>query len=153
MNASKSGDVDKVLQYYAEDAELVTTDLPEGIHGKEAIRKVMQDMNRMFGDMSMQATSTVREADKVATIWRVQGVNTGEIEVAPGKSIPATGKRVDYQIANFLTLDRNGKIKKDVAIFDNASLMQQLGVPPETWIESELQSGSRGASTTPPRRR
>ncbi len=127
-DAWNAKNVDKLLEHYANDATLITPDLPEGVHGKEGIRKVADDWHRMFGDLRTQVVSGVTEGDKVAVLFRVQGTNTGDIEMAPGQRVPATGKPVDYSIGSFIQLDNSGKIQREVAIFDNAEVMKQLGL-------------------------
>jgi steroid delta-isomerase-like uncharacterized protein len=129
--AWNSRDTGRVIEQFADNAELVTPDLPDGAHGKDELREVAADWFRTFPDMTMQVEKHLQEGDTVATMVRIQGTNKGDIEVAPGQRVPATGKRVDYRIAAFMTLDNSAKVRRLVAVFDNASIMEQLGISPE----------------------
>lgn len=118
---------ERVLEYLADDVTLVTPDVPEGAHGKEQLREIVADWFRMFNDLRIQPEQTVVQEDRVAMLVRAQGTNTGDVEISPGNRLPATGKRVDYRIGTFLTLDREGKVQRTTAVFDNLGIMEQLG--------------------------
>lgn len=134
-NTMTTRDVNKLVEFYATDAEIITPDVPEGVRGREQMRTMAQDWFRMFDDLRGQVVSSVQEGDKVALLMRVQGTNTGDITISPNNKIPATGKRADYQIGSFITLDNQGKIKREVVLFDNGTIMSQLGVPGSLWAE------------------
>lgn len=124
--AWNSRDVDRLADAFAADVEFVTPDLPEGVFGRDAVRNVAQEWFRTFEDLQVQLLQGVQEADKAAMLLRVQGTNTGDLELAPGQRVPATGRRVDYRIASFVTLDATQKVKRSVSVFDNDDLMSQL---------------------------
>lgn len=128
IDAINARDVDRITQLYAKDAQFVTPDVVEGVHGKEGVREVMQQWVRMFTDLRVQVIERVQQEDRVAALLRVQGTNTGDIELPGGDTIPATGKSVDYQIGTFMTLDNDQKIKRSVSVFDNDLIMTQLGI-------------------------
>ena len=59
--------------------------------------------------------------------WRCEMTNSGPID-PPG--IPATGKRVEYEGADFHEY-RDGKVARLRIVFDMADIFRQLGLLPE----------------------
>lgn len=59
---------------------------------------------------------------RAVIVWNVQSTHVGEVF-----GMPASGKRIDRTIAYILTL-RDGRITKEVRIYDFTSMLIQLGV-------------------------
>lgn len=59
---------------------------------------------------------------RAVVIWNVHNVHIGEIF-----GMPASGKRIEQTIAYILTL-RDGRIAKEVRLYDFTSLLMQVGV-------------------------
>ena len=59
---------------------------------------------------------------------RFTGTHTGPL-VGPGGQLPPSGKRIDLQAADFLTVS-NGQITSWHVYFDTGTFMGQLGLSP-----------------------
>ena len=98
--------------------------LPDGPEGS----KMLVTMYRTaFPDVHFTIDEQIAEGDTVMTRWTASGTMTGELAGMPptGKSATVTGIVVDKFA--------NGMIAETWAIFDQLSMLQQLGVipPPE----------------------
>lgn len=67
----------------------------------------------------------IAEGDRVAVLWSGEGVNTGE-----GNGLPATGKPFRVTAMTIFRL-QDGKIVEEWNVFDNYSLLSQLGLLPK----------------------
>jgi steroid delta-isomerase-like uncharacterized protein len=77
-----------------------------------------------FPDLNQTVEETVAEGDKVVVRFTARGTHTGEL-----MGIPATNKSITVGgIAIFRVV--NGKVVEVHEVFDEMSLMQQLGVIP-----------------------
>lgn len=146
-NAWNTHSVDKVLEQYAENAEITTPEAPQPVRGKDALRQNVQGWMTGFPDLTGDVERSVVNDREVAMLVHFSGTNRGEIVLGPGKKIPATNKRVEMPIAIFATLDESGKIVKERDLFDTTAYMQQLGISPE-----QMGVGSKGQPSAPTRR-
>jgi predicted ester cyclase len=126
-------DVQSVMHYYDPNVEISD---PSGsgktIRGLDTFRQFMESWARGFSDTKLEATQIVQSGKDVAILQRCQGRHTGEFEVVPGEKIGATNKTVNFEVAEFIKLNDQGKIVKDIGIMDQALLMRQLGLLPST---------------------
>lgn len=141
MNAKNP---DKLLPYYATDAELRDPSTVQPLRGHDGVRKNLQQWSGAFSEVKMNVREIYGSGDKIAILLDVSGRHTGELELAPGEVVPATNKTARTEMAEFLTI-QNGKIVKDVGIFDMASLMQQLGLMPDPQAASGAGKAAAGA--------
>lgn len=132
VNAINTKDPESILHYYADDCELTDPTTQQPLRGKEGIRKNVQQWSTAMSELKVDVKESVTSGNKAVVLFEGSGRHTGELEMGPGESIPATNKPMRLEIANFLTLDNNGKVTKDHSIFDVASLMMQLGLLPDT---------------------
>ncbi len=84
---------------------------------------------RAFSDVNGDAQVLVASGDHVAALINVTSKHSGPLDVG-GKSIPATNTSLNDQLAVFLQLDENGKIKREWDVTDRLATFQQMGVPP-----------------------
>jgi steroid delta-isomerase-like uncharacterized protein len=70
----------------------------------------------------------VAEGDRVAVLWSGEGVNTGE-----GNGLPATGRPFKVTAMTLFRL-KDGKIVEEWNVFDNYSLLSQLGLLPKPGV-------------------
>lgn len=145
INAWNTHSADKVVEHYADDAELVAPDSKETLRGKDAIRQNIQGWMKGFPDVTGDIETTVHSGQNVALLVHFSGTHKGEMELAPGAKLAPTNKKVETPVGMFLTLDQNGKITKEVDVMDIAAMVRQLGVPPEK-LGAIMggQSGSQG---------
>ncbi len=73
----------------------------------------------------MTILQIIAEGDRVAVLWTGEGVNTGE-----GNGLPATGRPFKVTAMTMFRL-KDGKIVEEWNVFDNYSLLSQLGLLPK----------------------
>lgn len=151
INAWNTHSADKVIEHYAENAELETPEAPEPLRGRSAIRENVQGWMRSFPDVTGDVEKAVVSGTDVALLIHFSGTNRGEIVLGPGNALPATNKKVEMPVAIFATLDQNGKIVRERDVFDTGAYFQQLGIAPEQ--ASALSGASPSRKTTPARGR
>jgi len=99
--------------------------------GQQAFRSTLDAWFKAFSEMKIDVTQAVQNGNDVAILQRCKGRNTGELAMIPGEApLPATNKTGEVAVAGFLRLNDQGKIVRDVAILDTASLLTQLGHMP-----------------------
>lgn len=103
---------------------------PEGIQGREAIRKFNETQAKAFQDTEMKLSTIIPRGDTVAAEFVFKGKNTGRLELPNGITLPPTNRQVTVPGALFLRVDTEGLIAEQRVYFDNASFLQQLGVKP-----------------------
>lgn len=123
-------DADRVLEYYADDAEIRDPSMPKPAHGRAALRANFDAWSRSFSDVDFRVKEVVRSGNKVALLIDGRARHTGPLELGPGQTARPTNKVVNLEMGEFLTLGTDGKITSDHTIFDMASMMQQLGLVP-----------------------
>jgi steroid delta-isomerase-like uncharacterized protein len=74
----------------------------------------------------MTILQLVAEGDRVVVLWTGEGVNTGA-----GNGLPATGRPFRVTAMTMFRLE-SGKIVEEWNVFDNYSLLSQLGLLPKT---------------------
>jgi steroid delta-isomerase-like uncharacterized protein len=78
-----------------------------------------------FPDLVMHVEQIIAEGDRVSVLWTGRGTNTGS-----GNGLPATGRTGELRGMTLWRI-RDGRIREEWSEFDNASIMQQLGLMPE----------------------
>ena len=73
----------------------------------------------------MTILQLVAEGDRVVVLWTGEGVNTGA-----GNGLPATGRPFRVTAMTMFRLE-GGKIVEEWNVFDNYSLLSQLGLLPK----------------------
>jgi steroid delta-isomerase-like uncharacterized protein len=83
-----------------------------------------REQRKALPDMRVKVNHIVAEGDLVSVYWTASGTNT-----APGWGVPATGKSVSV---SGMTLFRfvGGLIQEEWSVFDQYSIMKQLGLLP-----------------------
>lgn len=122
------GDLDGVMELYAEDAE---QGMPDGtFRGRSAIRERLARELAAFPDIDFGFTSLVEQDDAFADEWWFVGTHTGPLVLPDGTELPATGKRVEMKGMELVRV-RDGKIVVDNLYYDNLSVAAQLGLLPQ----------------------
>jgi len=118
------GDLATADRIFAKDCVIHITGQAEAIRGPEAWKQFLGVFLTAFPDLKFVMEDQVVQGDKVAHRWTSTGTHTG-----PLGPVPATGKKVKI---DGLVMDRlvNGKVQERWEQFDNAALMQQLGLVP-----------------------
>jgi ketosteroid isomerase-like protein len=122
-----TGDLDAVMDLYAEDAVQI---MPDGIFkGRDAIRDRLALELIGFSDVHHTVTSFVEQGDTFADEWIFRGAHTGPFPLPDSTELPPTGKRVEMRGMELVQV-RNGKIVVDNLYYDNLSSLVQLGLVP-----------------------
>jgi steroid delta-isomerase-like uncharacterized protein len=97
---------------------------PELPTGPEGTKQLVTMYRNAFPDVHFTIDEQLAEGEKVLTRWTGHGTHQGELQ-----GIPATGKS---STISGIVIDRivNGKIAESWGLFDNFSMLQQLGVIP-----------------------
>jgi predicted ester cyclase len=96
---------------------------------KDGIRQYLQGWFSAFPDIKITVTNRVITEDQVAAELNFVGTNTGDLQLAPGASIPATGKTVHGRGTYFVRF-KGGKPVEVHSYPDLAGMMMQLGLMP-----------------------
>ena len=124
-------DIESVLHYYDPNVEIPDPTNPgKTVRGLDTFRQFLQSWADGFSETKLEATQIVQNGKDVAILQRCRGRHTGEFEITPGERVAATNKTVDFEVAEFVKLNEQGKIVRDVGIMDQALLMRQLGLMP-----------------------
>jgi steroid delta-isomerase-like uncharacterized protein len=123
-----AGDLDAVMDLYAEDAVQL---MPDGtFEGRSAIReRLAQELNG-FSDVAHRVESFVEQGDAFADEWTFVGTHTGAVALPDGSQLPPTGKRVEIRGMELVQV-RDGRIVIDNLYYDNMAVLAQLGLVPE----------------------
>ena len=120
-------DPNAVAALYAPDAVRYDPITPEGMKGRDAIRKFQEMMAKAIPDISTRAVSITSKDDTVAAEWIVTGTLSGPIELPTGTLAP-TNRQFTLRGATFYRFNNEGLIAEHRQYFDMASFAQQLGV-------------------------
>jgi len=105
------------------------TGSPQPFKGKDAIRQYLQGWFTAFPDIKITVTNRVVTEDQVASELNFTGTNTGDLQLAPAATIPATGKMVNGKGTYFVRY-KNGRPVEVHSYPDLAGMMMQLGLMP-----------------------
>ncbi len=104
---------------------------PRGIEPtKEGFVKGMEVFINAFPDLSAEIHDMIVSGDRVAIRARFRGTHKGELPMPDGSSIPPTGRSVDIEGIDIIQANDEGLAVKHWGIYDQARMMQQLGLMP-----------------------
>ena len=112
------------LRIFARDAINHDPSQPNLGRGPQGARESMHVYTTAFPDATLIIEREIAEGDYVVQYLRARGMHTG-----PLGNIPATGKKTNVTgviISKFL----DGKVVETWSLWDQLTLMQQLGVVP-----------------------
>lgn len=128
VRAANSRSADPLLRYYSDDAEISDPSTPTPLRGKAGVRESIEHWSSAFSEFDMKVKEIVQSGNKVALLVDARARHTGALEVAPGERVRPTQRMVRMEVSEFLTISDDGKITKDLTIFDQASMLSQLGL-------------------------
>ena len=125
----ESGDLDSIESMFHDDVSM--TDHGNGMtsDGVEANMNDVRNWKNTFSDMNLSAVRHIESGNTVVTEMRMQGTNTGEMEMPDGSKLPATGKKVDFQGVQVVEF-KDGKMYKGSQYYNPMVMMEQLGLMP-----------------------
>jgi steroid delta-isomerase-like uncharacterized protein len=122
VDAMNRGDVSAADEVFARDCVIHITGFAEPIVGLEAWKAAATGFLAAFPDMHITIDEQVSVGDTTATRWHGRATHNG-----PFGPIPATGRTVAFDGLLFDHLV-DGKVKERWEQFDQAVIIQQLGV-------------------------
>lgn len=123
-----AGDLDGVLDLYAEDAVQL---MPDGVfEGRRAIRDRLAQELASFSDLAHRVVSYVEQGDAFADEWVFAGTHTGPIVLPDGTEVPPTGRRVEVPGMELVRV-RDGLVVVDNLYYDSLAAAAQLGLLPQ----------------------
>lgn len=124
-----AGDLDGVLDLYAEDA---VQNMPDGTFvGRDAIRDRLAQELIAFPDVNHVVRSFVEQGVAFCDEWTFAGTHTGSLRLPDGRELAPTGKRVEVRGMEYCQVDDDGKLTVDTLYYDNLAVLVQLGLLPE----------------------
>ena len=120
---------ERVLELMTDDIIYDDSARPQTMRGHAQVREFLEFCWRAFPDFTVEAVGgplVASDGARAAFWWRSRMTNTGPID-PPG--IPATGKLVDYEGADFHEYG-HGKVARLRIVFDMADVSRQLGLVP-----------------------
>ncbi len=118
-------------EIFANDAVSHDPQQPNIARGPEGARQSMQVYTTAFPDSKLTIEREIAEGDYVVQYLRTTGVHSG-----PLGNIPATGKKTDVTGVIISKL-RDGKVVETWSLWDQLSLMQQIGVVPKQEVAAK----------------
>jgi steroid delta-isomerase-like uncharacterized protein len=126
-----AGDLDGVMDLYAEDAVQI---MPDGtFEGWNSVRERLAQELDGFTDLNHTVRSFVEQGDSFADEWTFVGTHTGPFRLPDGTELPPTGKRVEIRGMELVQV-RDGKVILNTLYYDNLAVAVQLGLVPESAI-------------------
>jgi steroid delta-isomerase-like uncharacterized protein len=124
-----AGDLDAVMDLYADDAVQV---MPDGVfEGRSTIRERLARELEAIPDVTHTVVSFVEEGDAFADEWTFEGTHTGPFLLPNGTVLPPTGKRVEVRGMEVVRVGPDAKIVLNSLYYDNLAVAVQLGIVPE----------------------
>lgn len=97
-----------------------------GTEGRDGYLQYFQNLFEAFPDLHAEVLDVAADDGLVACRARFTGTHQGEFV-----GIPATGRHVTIEGADFCRVDANGRFTEHWAYSDSMVMMQQLGVVPQ----------------------
>jgi steroid delta-isomerase-like uncharacterized protein len=124
VRAWERHDLQSLVSCYADDC-VITSPIFHTITGRSQLERSYTDLFRAFTHQSIRVDDVVISDEtpaRAVIVWTVQSRHDGEIF-----GMPASGKRIERTVVFILTF-RDGRIAKEVRIYDFTSMLMQLGV-------------------------
>jgi steroid delta-isomerase-like uncharacterized protein len=124
-HAVERRDAEALAALYAEDATLPHPLYPEPARGREAIRASQQELFDAIADVEVQIRSILSGEDTCAAEVVIKATHAGPLDVG-GKTLAATGGRIEVEEVWVFDLDAHGLIVEERDYLDTAALLAQL---------------------------
>ena len=110
---------------------------PDGVDHQEPagtdfiahLKQVVVGLRTAFPDLHFEIHDMLAEGDIVAMRSTMTGTHTGPLSIVPGRSLPATGRRVSVPHMHFVRIV-DGKATDLWHLWNVPMMMQQIGVAP-----------------------
>jgi steroid delta-isomerase-like uncharacterized protein len=125
--AFNRGDAAAVAALYADDARLLDQAAPGPVEGREGVRQYINGYLQAFPDLNWERVGVQIDGNTAVEEWRASGTHEGDL---PG--LPATRKRMSVEGCSVLHFGDDGLVHQELNYWDEAAMMRQLGVMPES---------------------
>jgi len=122
-------DVERAAVIFPENVVWIDTGSPQPLNGRDAIRQYLQGWFTAFPDIKITVANRVVTEDYVAAELTFVGTNSGPLQLAPGASIPATGRQIQGRGTYFVRFQAGQPVEVH-SYPDLAGMMMQLGLMP-----------------------
>jgi steroid delta-isomerase-like uncharacterized protein len=119
------GNTALIPELYTTDCVATSSSTPVPFVGHEGIKLWIENSRAMMPDLVMAFPEIVAKPDKIVAVWTMTGTQTGPM-VTPGGTVPGTGRKVSVTGMSIDYL-RDGKMVKEVVIFNALEMLMQLG--------------------------
>lgn len=109
-----AGDLEALVESYAEDAVMHVPELATPLEGRAAIRDLFAEQFAEFPDGKMTAEILVEEGETIAEEFTYTGTNTGAMRLPDGTVLPATGKRIEMRGIELVQFHEGKVVRHDV---------------------------------------
>jgi len=120
------GKYEAVIEYVADDVELVLHPFGQTFHGHDGFLQFMSGFTTAFPDLAITVTNQVADDTQVASEFTAVGTHTGPLQTPAGE-VAATGRSVEFTVCEVWTI-RDGSVTSLRNYQDAASVMRQLGL-------------------------
>lgn len=126
QRAWHDADVEPLLPHLADDVEFsdVTTIVPG--RGKAGWRAWAGSWLARFAEATMEPVATLHTGTQAAVLGSIRARDVGGLVLEDGRRLPPTGRRLEFAVAEFLTLDEHGRIAHDNMVADVAGMLRAL---------------------------
>ena len=93
---------------------------------KDGVLEFFRMYRAAFPDLRMDPEDVLASGDKAVARVRATGTHQGEF-----MGMPPTGKNIDVQLIDILRFGDDGRAHEHWGVFDQMTMMQQLGVVPD----------------------
>ena len=129
IEAYNAHDLDRFVDYYADDCELTIPGFPP-FQGKTVARECWRLFMEAFPDDHITITHQMAAGTTVVGEWTAHATNTGALFLPSGNVLPPTGKPFTNKGIDISVIDA-GRIKSHRLYWDTAAVLAQLGLLPD----------------------
>ncbi len=115
-----------VLDRYLHPDFVEYEQLPGASPGREGVKQMVAALHAAFDNFTMETLDVVSAPGRATSRCRITGTHVGEF-----MGIPATGRSVDVEAIDCYAIGSDGLVHEHRGLFDQATLMAQLGMIPE----------------------
>lgn len=121
------GNLDAIEEYVAEGyVEHNLSGHNPDIEGIEAHRENVRQFITAFPDLELEFERVVADGNKTAQLFTCRGTHEGDL-----MDVPPTGKSVEFPAVG-ITVWEDGKMVEDWSQVDMLTMMEQLGIGPDS---------------------
>lgn len=118
-------DAARVASWFAENGVQRMVATGATASGRAAVEANMARIFGIFPDLHVKVRDLFAAGNRICVQCTLTGSHEGE-----GLGLPASGRRVEYDVCLVFRLDEDGLVEEEVVYSDTATVMAQLGVAP-----------------------